>query len=251
MAAGRHPCLLAGQCSMRSDHGGHSGPIAAQSGPVGSPTNLQGMYSGPAQARSAGAAASPKAATARPAVGGPYRGVQGKCQPMTARGPPAPCPTGYYHSSGASTWRGPYCQPLAIGSNRCAAEIVRHHTKRHVGNACICATFSRPTCATPFPLEAHMTCCFRVIGAHVKGQWQNLIRAARCSIWHPVTAQLGGTHEPQYLVAQDQWSQHSGQSTVVKAHTSYEYMQRTFCIMDCVTSCIVYLLQKGRITIRH
>ena len=111
--AGRDPCLLAGQCSMRSDQGGHSDP-------VGSPASPQGMYSSSAQARSAGGAASPQAATARPAMGGPYRGVQGGCQPMTARGPPVPCSTGHYHSSGASTWRGTYSYPLAIGSSRYA-----------------------------------------------------------------------------------------------------------------------------------
>lgn len=126
MHTGRDPCLLAGQCSMRSDQGGHSGPNAAQSGPVGSPASPQGMYSSPAQARSAGGAASPQAATARPAVGGPYRGTQGGCHPMTARSPPVRCSTGHYHSSGASTWRGTYSYPLAIGSSRYAGCTVQH-----------------------------------------------------------------------------------------------------------------------------
>ena len=149
MHAGRAPCLLASQCSMRSDHGGYPGPIAAQSGPVGSPASPQGTYASPAQARSAGGAASPhRAATARPAVGSPYRGIQGGCQPMTARGPTAPCSTGHYHSSGASTCRGVYQYPLAIGSSRCAVCTVHHE-----GIAC-CAAMLCHNVSGECPTEA-------------------------------------------------------------------------------------------------
>lgn len=127
--AGKDPCLVAGQCSSRADYGVRSGPIGGQTSPVrsqsglmGTAPNLIGFSSSPAQPRSADGAAPPQAFTARPATsGGPYGGcygsVQGGFQPMSARAVTRPCTTGHYHS-GASTWRGTYVYPVAVGTSR-------------------------------------------------------------------------------------------------------------------------------------
>ena len=142
--AGKHPCFLAGQRASHAEPGVQSGPVRPQtspmraqsghsglaSGPVGSMvggSSSVGPASSPAQARWEGGAAPAQAYTARPATSGVaydncYGSGQAGFQPMSARAVHRPCTTGHYHASGATTWRGPYAYPLALGSSRYAPE---------------------------------------------------------------------------------------------------------------------------------
>lgn len=96
--AGKGPCLLAHQQTARPDLGN-------------SMDNSQ-----PAQDRSAGGAASPAKPTRS---NGLYTGQAG-LQPMSvqSRHISTANPAVSYHTSGAATWRGPYMQPINIGTSR-------------------------------------------------------------------------------------------------------------------------------------